>query len=82
MKMYAVKDNKSGAFLFPQPFPNEAVALRCYGSAVNDSAQTILALYPEDCTIYSVGEFDDRTGVITSDVQFVANALDLKRKEV
>lgn len=78
MKIYSVKDNKSGAFLFPQPFSNEAVALRCYGTAVNSSAETILGLYPEDCSIYTVGDWDEKTGEIKSDVVFVANALDLK----
>lgn len=74
--IYSIKDNKLG---FEQIFiaPNNAAAMRMFGDTCRDE-KTLFAQHPEDFDLYKVGEMDDNTGVITSDVQFLEKALTFK----
>lgn len=74
--IYSIKDNKMG---FEQIFiaPNNATAIRMFGDTCRDE-KTLFAQHPEDFDLYKVGEMDDNTGVITSDVQFLEKALTFK----
>lgn len=65
MKVFAVRDLKSAAFM--QPFFTQSVgtATRIFGDAVEDE-KSIFHKHPEDFVLYELGEFDDQTGHITS----------------
>ena len=78
LKIYALKDTKIG---FKTPFYtfNDQVAIRTVKNAVNDKIhENDIKQNPEDHQLWYLGEFDDATGEITSEVRFVANAIDLK----
>lgn len=81
IKIYSIKDNKVGAFKTPFYSNNDMVAVRSLKNAVNDKSAGELFLNAEDFSLYSLGEFDEITGEITGQVQFVANAIDLKKGE-
>lgn len=81
IEIYSIKDAKVGVYQSPFYAQNHAVAVRTLKSAVNDDTKTNLTLYPEDFQLFHVGTFDDVTGELTSNVEFVANAVDLKNKK-
>lgn len=84
MKMYTIKDNVAGVYLSPNVFPSDMVFKRAICSAVNGpKGSSLLAEYPEDCAAYYLGDFDDKTGVITPvDPVFLFNCVVLKSVEV
>lgn len=78
MKMYTVKDVKTGIFNAPVYCHNTAHAMRVMSSVFqNDEHQ--YSLWPEDFTLYEVGSFDDNTGVITGvDPIYICTFAELK----
>lgn len=63
MKIYSIYDEKAEEFSPPFFAPNDRLAQRM----VKDSAKgngSMLAAYPEDFRIYSLGEFNSGTGAI------------------
>ena len=81
LNVYAIKDTKVGAFKSPFYSQNDLVAVRSLKNAVNDPNAGELNLNAEDFQLYRLGAFDDLTGEITGQIEFVANAVDLKRGE-
>ena len=81
MKIYSIKDTKVGAFKSPFYSHNDSVAIRSLQNVVNDPNAGELHLNAEDFQLYRLGEFNDITGDILSNVEFVANAIDLKKGE-
>lgn len=75
IELYSVKDNLVG---FSQPFPcsSEAVAVRSFISSAKAIEPNVVNTYPEHKELYKVGDMDDQTGIITSDVRFIARAID------
>lgn len=63
MKLYAIRDVKADAFSAVHPCATEGVAKRSFAEACFDS-KTDLAKYPEDYTLYQIGEFDATSGEI------------------
>lgn len=63
MKMFAFStyDSKVGAFSEPFFAPSVEFAIREFRRAVN-SEGTQVSKYPEDYTLFVVGEFDQETG--------------------
>lgn len=76
-KIYSIKDALVG---FKPLFvaPNDNYAIRMLGQIVNDVNVNDIKNSPKDYQLYYMGEFDDQTGEVTSDVKFLANAIDLK----
>lgn len=79
-KIYSIKDTKIG---FMQPFyqSNDAVAVRAINNAVNAKEINNINQNADDMELWKLGEFDDQTGQITSDIKFIVKAIDLKRGE-
>jgi len=75
LKMYSTLDIKAKCYLRPFCAINDSMAHRAFGDAVID-ASTPLHAHPEDYQLFSIGEFDDITGVITRKVEFICKALD------
>lgn len=61
-KVFVIKDEKAG---FAEPFiqPNELVAIRNFSQTCLNK-ETNLAKFPEDYSLWLIGEFDHDTGVI------------------
>ena len=82
MRIFTVYDTK--AAIYGQPFyaVTDGIALRMFSDAVNNSApDNALNRYPEDFTLYYIGEFDDATGSVTGNLtpMFVANGTVVKQ---
>lgn len=78
MILVAIKDTKSVSFGKPSAAVNTDVAIRECKILVNDPASTLVSTYPEDFELFKVGDYDEKTGSIKSDVVFITNLKDLK----
>lgn len=72
MKLYSIKDVKAG-FMTIMLFKNDALAKRAYASGLK-MPESMLSHNPEDFELWCLGEYDQDSGIITSDVRFVCNA--------
>lgn len=61
LKVYSVFDSKVQSFMQPFYCQSKGQALRGFTEVANDKQHTI-GKYPEDCTLFELGEFDDATG--------------------
>lgn len=62
-KLFSVKDAKVGAFDKCFPMKTAGLAIRGFEQMINDHQNpTNLSLYPEDFTLYEIGEYDDNNG--------------------
>lgn len=79
MKLYAIKDVKVG---FWKPFTqhNHPVAIRDFGNMVNSRENSFVSENYEDLELWYLGTYDDSTGVISSDVQFITNGVNVKKE--
>lgn len=73
ISLYSVKDTLVG---FSQPFcsVNDATALRMFISSVRSKEQNACNTFPENKELWKLGDIDDQTGKIKSDVVFLAKA--------
>lgn len=78
-KIYSIKDTKVG---FMQPFyqANQAVAIRAFNNAVNAKEINNINQNADDMELWELGEFDDQTGEIKSEVKYIVKANDLIKK--
>ena len=60
--LYSMKDAKTG-FMTPVLEQGDAVALRNFSSAVNQS-ESIIRQYPNDFAFYKVANFDTDSGIV------------------
>lgn len=79
---FSVCDNKTGYFHVPFFSPTVPSGKRMFQEACRDTS-TLMSKYPEDFTLWHVGEFDDNDGRLT---QFdppgqIAKALDYVKGE-
>lgn len=79
-KIYTVYDVKSETYTAPSLNPARGQAIRSFQDAVNDPKGGVLASHPEDFTLFELGDFDIKTGLIElyETKQAVANGLDVK----
>ncbi|AXH71833.1 MAG: nonstructural protein [Microviridae sp.] len=64
VKVFSVLDSKLGSFAQPWFSPNTETGIRAFVEAARDPSTT-LGKYPEDFSLYLLGEFDDDTGQFT-----------------
>lgn len=62
-KMYAVYDEKAGAFLPPFVVPTEGMAVRTIGDCINSDTHQF-GKHPEDYGLFYLGEYDDGQGIV------------------
>lgn len=65
-KIVAILDRKAEAFLKPIFVQSDGSAVRSFTDAVNDPS-TEFSKHPEDYSMWSLGEFNDATGVFIAD---------------
>lgn len=76
-KLYSVYDKKAENCLAIFEQPNDLVALRDFSRACTDKRENnVIAEYPDDYCLKSLGEFDSQSGEIKSDVKIIAEAKD------
>lgn len=80
MKLFTIHDNKSETFNQPFFARTNPEAIRYFGQMVNDrNPNNLLALSPTDFTLYSVGEFDEASGILSgAEPQALCNGKDVK----
>lgn len=76
--IYAIKDTKV-AFHAPFYSHSDATAIRDVQTAVNDIQASYVKQHIDDNELWKIGTFDDVTGIVTSDVQFLVSCHDLKK---
>lgn len=75
-KIYSIKDTKIG-YMSPIYLQNDGVAIREFSNARNSEQKNTVNTNPEDKELWALGEFDDQTGTIISDVRFIIKAEDV-----
>lgn len=63
MKLYSIFDSKANTFCAPFECVSNGVAIRQLMDLVQD-AKTTVSKYPEDFSLYFVGDFDTDTGAL------------------
>lgn len=64
----SVQDRASGVFMRPFFVPHRNIAIRDFTDEVNRKADdNQLSKHPDDFDLYLLGQFDDNTGVFTSE---------------
>lgn len=61
LRLYCIYDSKAEQFSPPQVYHNDMLALRAFEGIVNDD-KMLIKKYPEDFTLYYVGNLDDSNG--------------------
>lgn len=61
LRLYSIYDEKAEQFSPPQVYHNDMLALRAFEGLVNDD-QMLINSYPEDFSIYYVGNLGDSDG--------------------
>ena len=79
-KMYAVYDEKAGAFLPPFFLHSDGLAVRSFTEAVNDNTHQFNK-HAEDFTLFRLGTFSDDDGTIVSESSPVSLGLAITFKE-
>lgn len=65
LNIYAVYDVKAGNFATPFFFLNDGVAIRNFTDLTNDPQSRVNA-HPGDYSLYSMGDYDDNSGLVKS----------------
>lgn len=61
LRLYSIYDMKAEQFSPPQVYHNDMLALRAFEGLVNDD-KTLINSYPEDFSLYYVGNLGDSDG--------------------
>lgn len=64
LQIFSIHDSKAAAFLRPFCLPSDAHAIREVSEVVQNTSSTF-SDYPEDFTLFNVGEFDELTGEVS-----------------
>ena len=64
MKLYSIRDLKADSFQQVWQAANDEVAIRQFSIICKDK-NTLFGMCPNDFDLYSLGEFDEKSGEIT-----------------
>lgn len=64
MKLFSIYDSKAKAYLRPFTLPTSAHAIREVAEHMQQPG--VFSDYPEDFSLFEVGEFDEQTGMVTA----------------
>lgn len=82
LKIYCIKDTKAG-YMNPFYLQNDEIAIRSFKKAANDVQSNAINDFPEDKELWYLGEFDERTGIITGEEpKFLLRAVECIVKRV
>ena len=80
VNLYSIKDTKLGKYCQPFTAPNNEIAKRMVTSTIRAGGNNI-ADYPEDMQLYKLGHYDEDTGILENDNEFLANCTEFTKKE-
>lgn len=80
INLYSLKDTKLGKFCQPFTAPNDEIAKRMLNSTINAGGNNI-AEYPEDFQLFKLGHYEEDTGELTTENEFIANATEFKKEK-
>jgi hypothetical protein len=80
--IYSVYDQASQSYAQPFFAQNDGVAVRVLQSAVNGAEPNNITLYPEQFSLWRLGEYNDKTGKIipAEKPEFLRGAHELKKQ--
>ena len=79
MELYSIRDEKAVCSYEPQIFRAQVDAIRFFDQAIQNK-NTMINKYPDDFTLYKIGVFDERSGVITDvKIEKIVTATELIR---
>lgn len=81
MKIYVLKDLKSDYLNSLMVMANDDLAKRAYHNTLMDKQPNMVNMNPQDFELYCLGEYDVQSGIIKSDIRFVANSSTLLRPQ-
>lgn len=61
LKLYSIRDNKSGVYQAPSHAVNDVVVMRSLQTVLREG-NNLLSRYPGEFDLYQVAEFDDESG--------------------
>lgn len=73
LNIYAVKDTIQGAFMNPFYLQNDQVAMRSFKNTIESEQMNTIKMNAKDMQLYKLGEFEEETGEIKSEVKFLVN---------
>lgn len=76
--MYAIRDSKAEAYAQPFFMQNDQIAVRAFMATIEDP-NSKCNKYPNDFSLYRIGDWDDNTGGLTCPLEpkFLYSAVDL-----
>jgi hypothetical protein len=83
LNVYSIFDQAAEAFVTPFFMQNDGLAMRAFQDNVNANDENNISKHPEQFSLYKIGEYDDKVGVIDSYEQpkVVARAIELKNEQ-
>lgn len=80
MKIFSVYDKKARIYDRPFSVPSDAHAARSFQQEVNRADENnMLYQYPDDYTLYHIGDFDTEVGKITPQYNLILEGSAAKR---
>lgn len=65
MNVYSIFDSAASAFATPFFMQNDGLAVRAFSDNINRvEEKTALSEHPDQFTLFKIGEFEDKTGVL------------------
>lgn len=80
INLYSIKDTKLGKYCQPFTAPNNEIAKRMVTSTIRAGGNNI-ADYPEDMQLYKLGYYNEDTGELVTELEFLANCTEFTKKE-
>lgn len=80
LKIYAIKDTVVGSYMNPFYLHNNNEAKRAFKNAIKDERSEANKTY-KDLQLYCLGTYNNETGQIESNVEFVMNGTEAKEEQ-
>jgi hypothetical protein len=68
LNVYSIFDSAAKAYTSPFFMHNDGLAIRAFQDNVNAEQENNISKHPDQFTLFKIGEFDDSTGEIKTDV--------------
>ena len=83
LKMYSIYDDQAQAYVTPFFMQNDGLAIRAFSDNTNAKDDNNIAKHPEQFSLYQVGEWNDKKGLVEplEQPRFMYKAIELKDQE-
>lgn len=79
LNIYTIYDDAAQAYNTPFFMHNDGLAIRAFQDNVNSAEENNISKHPEQFSLFKLGEYDDKTGLVQSDnPKFLAGGLEMK----